>query len=1118
MAISNLERIGKGLEILRAGLSAHVQRELQLFYKERWWISGVETLLEGAIGREGLSGEGTSEERFTRLDIQALLVIMWENWNNVFKNQLGHTGRSYVSELREVRNRWAHQQPFDADDTFRALDTMTRLLELCSAPGQDEVRELAREMLRQRYEAETKQELKKSAARAATGPLGGLKSWRQVATPHPDVASGRYQQAEFAADLFQVITDKAEPEYGNPAEFYRRTYLTEGLTRLLSRAWERLSGTGGDPVVELQTNFGGGKTHSMLALYHLFGGQLKPADVPGLENLIPPELKGGNTDLPCASRAVLVGTQLSPATTHTKPDGTVIHTLWGEMAWQLGGADGYAMVAEEDRQGVSPGSEKLAGLFDRFGPALILVDEWVAYARQLYGKDGLPAGSFDANMTFAQAITEAAKAVRDTLVVASIPASDIEIGGEGGRAALERIQNVFSRLESVWKPASATESFEIVRRRLFQPISDYTARDAVCRAFTELYQANRAEFPSECREAGYEERLRSAYPIHPELFDRLYEDWSTLDRFQRTRGVLRLMAAIIHELWERQDGSLLIMPGTLPMDSTAVHFEITRYLSEGWGAVIDKDIDGIQSRPLALDRDNPNLGRFSASRRVARSIFIGSAPSVSAQHARGVEEVRVKLGCVQPGESPAVFGDALRRLSEELTYLYSDASRYWFDTRPTITRIASDRAAQYERRPHLVEDEITRRVREAVRKDRGEFAAVHAIPANSADVPDETACRLVILGRDAPHRVRSDESKSLLAAQEILERRGNSPRIYRNMLIFLAPDGERLAELEQAVRSWLAWTSIQQEEDQLNLDAAQKRQVASQVQKNDETIQARLLETFCHLLIPTQQGTGPIEWSTSRLQGDGLVSRASRKLKNDQQMITQWSPALLRMELDRWLWKDAGHLSIRQLWEYMAQYLYLSRLRDESVLIQAIQNGVGSLTWKDYFAYASAVKEDGHYVGLIAATLPTVTLDGVSVLVKPDAAQRQRQQEAEAATAALQQTIHTQYTPLSGETRQVGENAASTIVPTDDTVVTPRSPVMRRFHGTVELDPTRLGRDAGRISDEVLIHLSSLVGAKAKIVLEIDVEMPDGVPEDKVRIVSENCNTLKFKGYGFEEG
>jgi predicted AAA+ superfamily ATPase len=197
---------------------------------------------------------------------------------------------------------------------------------------------------------------------------------------------------------------------------------------------------------------------------------------------------------------------------------------------------------------------------------LILIDEWVAYARQLYGIDGLPAGSFDAQFTFAQALAEAARAVPGVLLVVSIPASDIEVGGEGGQAALERLKNVVARMESSWRPASADEGFEIVRRRLFEdvPADKAAERDAVVRDFANLYRTQAAEVPSPCREADYERRIAAAYPIHPELFDRLYNEWSTLDKFQRTRGVLRLMAGVIHELWERQDGSLLIMPASVP--------------------------------------------------------------------------------------------------------------------------------------------------------------------------------------------------------------------------------------------------------------------------------------------------------------------------------------------------------------------------------------------------------------------------------------------------------------------------------------------------------------------------------------------------------------------------
>lgn len=1103
MAKKNNDQIGSGLELLRKALEPYIKRQLISVYKEKWWGMGADP----HVGRmpelkNKLAKAKDDDARLSALDIAALLTILNNDWNEVFQLDLGKAGQVYVNELTTVRNKWAHQDTFILEDTYRAFDTMTRLLEMVAAPERVETAEMAHKIM-----AEINEQSKASQPalmQTASGASASLKPWREVATPHPDVASGKFQQAEFAADLFQVITNRASEEYKNPKEFFRRTYFTEGLSQLLGRAWLRLCGTGGDPVVELQTNFGGGKTHSLLALYHLFSGTVKTTDVEGIEN-INAQTKNLPEKLPTANRAVLACNSLSVDSPWKKPDGTVIRTLWGEMAWQLGGKDGYKLVAEADKQSVSPGGEKLTQLFEQYGPALILIDEWVVYARQLIGKENLPAGSFDVNMSFVQSLTEAAKAAGNTLVVAAIPASDVEVGGENGRIALERIRNVFGRVETIWKPASAEEAFEIVRRRLFDSLSEKNERerDKVCRAFAEMYRENRGDFPPECREVNYEQRLKSAYPIHPELFDRLYQDWSTLERFQLTRGVLRMMASVIHVMWARGDHSLMIMPSNLPLDSQAVRTEFTRHLADGWSAVIDKDIDGSTSKPFNLDSITPSLGRYSASRRVARTVFVGSAPSSAGQRIRGLEEVRVKLGCAQPGESVATFGDALRRLSEQLIYLYSDGSRYWFDTHITINRTAADRAAIYERKPELVEDEITRRLREITRRERGEFNAVHTVPSDSSDVPDEMSCRLVILNPKYSHRAKQKDSKAIEAAQDILEHRGNSPRLYRNMLIFLAADADRLPELQEAVRLWKAWTSIEEEKEQLNLDPVTERQVKKQIQSNEDTINERMKETFCHMLVPSQEGTSAIEWQSTKLQGDSLVARASKKLIADQSMISNWSAALLRMELDKWLWKGKTHIKVKEVWEYLAQYIYLPRLKDEQTFIGAIRDGVGSLTWKDFFAYASAVREDGHYVGLITGANPSIALDSVSVLVRPDIAQKQQEEEL-----AKEEKPQFPSNP-DGTPNIIKDPTPGEAIPIPPALIT-------HFHGTVELDPTRMGRDAGRIADEIVAHLTSLGGAKAKITLEIDVEVPNGITEDRVRIVNENSNTLKFKNQGFE--
>jgi predicted AAA+ superfamily ATPase len=358
-------------------------------------------------------------------------------------------------------------------------------VEAIAAEQANEVQRAKQELLRLNFAEQARTETRKLAVSPTEGqPSTGLKPWREVITPHPDVASGKFQQAEFAADLGQVYRGDASDEYGKPRDFFQRTFMTHGLEQLLVGALKRLSGTGGDPVVELQTNFGGGKTHSMLALYHLFSGA-PASDLAGVEQVLK---AAGLNPIPKAKRAALVGTDIGPAVQHRKPDGTGVNTLWGELAWQLLGKDGYKIVAESDKKGVSPGGE-LRELFKRAAPCIVLIDEWLAHARMLYGVSDLPAGSFDANMTFAQALTEAAKASPKTIIVASIPASDTEIGGEGGRAALERIKNVFARVQSPWTPASTDEGFEIVRRRLFQAIADpelFRARDAVAKKFREM--------------------------------------------------------------------------------------------------------------------------------------------------------------------------------------------------------------------------------------------------------------------------------------------------------------------------------------------------------------------------------------------------------------------------------------------------------------------------------------------------------------------------------------------------------------------------------------------------------------------------------------------------------
>jgi predicted AAA+ superfamily ATPase len=1121
MAITNHERVGKALELLRSGLGPFVEREFKNAYRDR----GADE-----VGRFMGEDRLNAKRPVAEWDVAALLKLMWESWNDVFRRTLGPAERSLLSELREHRNKWAHQETFSSDNAYRALDSAGRLLTAVSAPQADEIEKMKMELLRLRFDEQVRSEKRKSAGTAIeSAAAASLKPWREVVTPHRDVASGRYQQAEFAADLWQVHLGEGTDEYRKPVEFFRRTYLTESLKRLLVGAVQRLAGQGGDPVVQLQTNFGGGKTHSMLALYHLFSGTT-PSELAGIDAVMQ---EAGAKSLPTPGRVVLVGNRISPGNPVKKSDGTVVRTLWGEIAWQLGEAAGGAKEAKKAFQRVAPDDEKatspgdvLRELFKEYGPCLILIDEWVAYARQLHDQSDLPAGSFETQFTFAQALTESAKLAKNCLLVISLPASDtqgsphtqaddVEVGGQRGREALDRLRNVVGRVESSWRPASAEEGFEIVRRRLFEPLSDpaqFKDRDVVARAFADFYRAQNQEFPPECRDADYEKRIKAAYPIHPEIFDRLYTDWSTLVKFQRTRGVLRLMAAVIHSLWEKGDKNPLILPANVPIDDPRVQFELTRYLSDNWVPVIEKDVDGPSSLPLRIDSELAGtLGRFAACRRVARTIYLGSAPTTTAAH-RGLEDRRVKLGCVTPGESTAVFGDALRRLAGAATYLYQDGPRYWYSTQPTVTKLAEDRAEQLKRAPDKVAQEIDRRLRADVRKT-GDFSRIHPLPQSSQDVPDDMDARLVVLGIDHPYS-KAPGNAAEVEAKAIFESRGNAPRLFRNTLVFLAVDQTRLQDLDEAVRRYLAWDEIVAEKDKLDLSPHQVRQAEGQKESADAAVTARLPEAYQWLLAPVQGSPrAGVEWQAFRVTGqDALAVRASRKLRNDDLLRTVMAGTLLRMELDRIpLWRG-DHVPIKQLAEDFARYVYLPRLKESAVLLAAIRDGLGLLLWQqDSFAYADSFDEAaGRYRGLRGGQQVIAGTDAAGLLVRSEVAQRQLEAEAR---------------PKPSVEAGAGETAAGPrgIGPGGQEQPSPHgkpapggAPKPKRFHGTVALNPVRVGLDASRIADEVVAHLTGLPNAVVKVTLEIAADVPGGAPDNVVRTVTENSRTLKFTSQGFE--
>lgn len=944
-----------------------------------------------------------------------------------------------------------------------------------------------------------------------------LKPWREIAEPHEDVRSGTFVQAEFAADITRVHTGTATAEYQNPTLFYQRTFITEGMRVLLDSVVKRLSGKGGDPVIQLQTAFGGGKTHTMLAVYHLASGKVPVSEMQGIGDILN---RAGVTELAPARIAVLDGIQASP-NQPVKRGAVTVHTLWGDLAWQLGGDDGYALVADADLSGTSPGKAVLENLLTKYAPCVILIDELVAYIRQFEEGKTLSGGSFDSNLSFIQALTEALKAVPTAVMLASLPESEKEAGSQRGVRALDALSHYFGRVQALWKPVGTEEAFEIVRRRLFSNISNKLAAEAVCRSFADYYIVHGSSFPAETQESHYYERLLHAYPIHPEVFDRLYEDWSSLDSFQRTRGVLKLMAKIIFSLWKDGNNDPLIMPGSLPLADPDSRNELTYYLPPGWDPVLERDIDGPRAETMAIENHNTRLGSVQACRRAARTIFLGSAPTTASQMVRGIELERILLGTVQPGQQVGLFKDALRSLADKLHYLNSTNNRYWFDTRPNLRREMEERKKRFKDKEDVF-PAIRKRVQESFAS--GVFGGIHVF-TDSVDVPDDWQLRLVVLAPDAGYS-KSGPSQAIGKATEILKSRGEQPRQKQNRLVFLAADSDSVSRLKDQVRSLLAWESIVSDykDNRITLDNLMAKNATASFEQARDGLKRMIRETYKWLLAPVQtalpgRGLSDLQWEHFSINAGtaNLSQEIERVLKENELLITEWAPYHLANMLKNWFWKEGvKEVSALEVWQKTCCYLYLPRLRDDTVFVRALSMG---LEGRDFFAIAQG-KDGERYLGFVFGKPSSVFLDASHLLIEPASANAYADalRAKEDAERALRKQV-ADVIPDTSESHGVDIGDAEpqeAIGGLRDPITEIKKALATQFYASADLNPVKAKMDFAMLVDEVVQQFTAKLGVDVKISIEIQATSKAGFDEGLQRAIKENCNVLKFKSAEFE--
>lgn len=1127
MAVSNRDRVAATLATLNRVFDREVVDVLVQTYGERWHSflrERQQGLPEGSMSDDVPTrlGPQPTDPAWDDSHVGARLYALWWNWEELAQ-KTGVADKRAVGTLLEAALDLDRGERFTSDRCERLLIEAEQLVRDMGKPSvADELEDARREFRRVRFEEDQRRlQREKQKDLDVRIDSGALPAWRTVVEPHDDVARGTFELAQFAADLRLVHQGKAGAEYGDPVEFFSRTYLTRGLNDLLRTTVRRMAGIGGDPVVDLMTTFGGGKTHSLLAVYHACSGQ--PAEtLDGLREVCD---EAGVTDLPDkVNRVVIVGNDLNVLGSR-KADGTRVNTMWGEIAWQLGGSEGYEMVRAEDENGSPPTTTQMDELLNRYSPCVILIDEWVAYLRQLWSADTpKPAGTFDSHQTFVQSLTEAMKNAPRALLVVSLPASDSvrdmaaltvdnahEIGGTAGLEALRGLRSVIHRVETPWQPATTAESYEIVRRRLFKPFGSeqVAARDMVVARFREHYTRHMGEVPTDVRDIGYERSLRNAYPIHPELFERLYEDWSTLERFQRTRGVLRLMATVVHSLWARGDAGAVILPASVPLEDKKVVEELANHLDDRWGPVIDTDLAGSASTAAGVDRDIPLLGRSMAGQRAARALFLGSAPSANRRDSegkevvnRGIEQKRVVLGATYPGDNPAHVADALRQVAERGSYLNRDGDRYSLSLSQNLAQLARARADSYH------DDEILETLTGVMReeRDKGVFARVHRMPATSADVEDDASAGLVVFGPDRPFRKAAagkPVSPAEAAIHEFLQRRGTAARIHKNALVFAAPDADRCDTLLRAVRSWKAWKSVTDGASDLNLAPSALANAKSREAQAHQTMRGAIKEAYRWVLTPAQEpGEPDVTVDAIYMNGEGTIAeRVTRKANESELVYSTYTVSFLRRWIDQLgLWRDSPHVELGTVAGYFADYVYLPRLVNSEVLYETIRARTDSaLAVAGSIAYADFVEADGTYVGVSFDRTRHVQPSGL--LVDPDVARSQTEKpEPDPPTP-----------PGPG-----GGGGGGTAEDDDDVVVIEPGPIPpvppvrpTSMRSEKQLDPIRLVRDAGSVADEIVAHFLD-AGADVTVHLEVSSQDLEKLDDDVVAALRENLRALGF--------
>lgn len=741
-----------------------------------------------------------------------------------------------------------------------------------------------------------------------------LPNWWQVTTPHRDIIEGRFDESIFAADLGNVILGKAPVEYMDGAMFFQKTYVTKGLEELLTAIWKRLSGSSkGQPVIQLQTPFGGGKTHSLLALYHLFSGKADLSHTDVIQKL----QKSIGITVPKVKVAAFVGTHA---------DALGGRTPWGEIAHQLGC---YEIVKEHDEKRIAPGKERLIEILEKAGTCLILIDELLEYVVKKNRAEKVDKITEGQTAAFLQELTEAVSTTGNSALVVTLPASILEQYDTSAEKALSRLQKVSGRIESIYTPVEGVEIYEVIRKRLFENLGDEKVHKEVAQWHFSLYHELRDDVLSEVRSTEYRDKIERAYPFHPELIDILYERWGSFPTFQRTRGVLRLLAEVIGELYNQRVSAPLVQSSMIPLHRATVRREFLKHIGNEFDAVIAADIGEKGSKAPEIDRHmSSEYAKEKIATGIATAVFIYS---FSGGPRKGLNIRELRVATLREGIPRTIIGDTVSKLVEELWYFHSTGGIYAFKNQANLNRVIVDSE------DHIKENDIQSELKDLLKKYAGNDLETYLWPHNSADIPDSRKVKLIVLSPDQFH----PQNKCEEFTSELFTHAGTGYRTYKNGILILAMDENAGMVLKSNIKRHLALKHIQGDEGlKSTITKNDMAELSRKITEAKSLIMNQLFIAYRYLAHLTN---GNHRWIDMGIITTGSFTTLSGRVKEylvDQELLlTKISPQVVVKKTQL---GDEDEKQVSDIYEMFLRVPGMPLLLNPETLYGAIRNGVSS--------------------------------------------------------------------------------------------------------------------------------------------------------------------------------